>query len=390
MKRSLQETIGVSLNRMGGIAVNLVSRVANTRRPTCGKTILFESFYGENMGCSPRVIYEYMRKHYPGEFIYVWAVKQPERYKGIAERNDTIVCEYLSELHRMYCCTAKVLVCNCVRDGSLPSRKEQVQINTWHGGGCYKSVGTAQRGSNALRNAFYRMRTTRWDYFLSSCQLFSNIELRQQMGYSGEILSWGLPRNDCLITPSLSDVVRAREKLDIPADVITVLVAPTFRDDGSIASIPDCTLLRQVVESRFGKRVFLMYRGHPSTSTANITPKFDVDLTHYEDSQGTLLASDVLITDFSSILWDFSLLNRPLFLYAPDYDEYVESRGFCVTPEIWGFTFSRNDEQLAQAVTAFDAGEHMQAIEAHQEFFGTYETGNATVRVADLIKRECG
>ena len=143
MKRTLVDNLLLTANRIAGVARGGTSRLVNSSRPTHNNIILFESFYGSRIGGGPLAVYDYLRQAYPERFIYVWAVETPEAYREIADRSDTIVCQYKSDLHLMYSCTAKVLVFNTIQDGSLPTRKGQVQINTWHGGGCYREGASA-------------------------------------------------------------------------------------------------------------------------------------------------------------------------------------------------------------------------------------------------------
>lgn len=389
MKRSILQNISVSLNRVYGIQKNIIAKTVNSNRPITHRIILFESFNGTRINCSPLAIYENLRIKYPGQYIYVWAVTDPSRYSEYSSRSDTIICEYLSDLHRMYSYTARVVISNCVRDASLPTRDGQIRINTWHGGGCYKTVGIGQKGSNALRNAFYRHRMNQWDYFLSSCKLFSDIEIRKQMGYKGSILPWGLPRNDCLVNCDESDTLSSREHLNIPKDRIAVLVAPTFRSEHSVTPMPDVDIIRTAIETRFNRRSYIMFRGHSASNAEVSLDGFDCNLSSIEDTQVVLRASDVLITDYSSIVWDYSLLHRPLFLFIADLKEYNENRGFCIPPEDWGFPISRTNQELQSSIENFDSDKFEQSINHHHLFFGSYETGESLEKTCELIHSNC-
>ena len=115
-------------------------------------------------------------------------------------------------------------------------------------------------------------------------------------------------------------------------------------------------------------------------------PEYVIDVTQYPDMQELLLIADVLITDYSSAIWDFSFLSRPIFLYATDLEEYDKERSFFVDIHKWGFPICENNEELQRAIEQFEQKKMMQQIEIHQNLMGSYETGEASKKLFEFIE----
>lgn len=99
------------------------------------------------------------------------------------------------------------------------------------------------------------------------------------------------------------------------------------------------------------------------------------DVTDYTDMQDLLCACDILITDYSSSLWDFSFTFKPCFIYAPDVEIYYHNRGFYRDIYTWGFPVCKDDEELFHAIVRFDGQAHKENMERHQKELGSFEKG---------------
>ena len=110
-----------------------------------------------------------------------------------------------------------------------------------------------------------------------------------------------------------------------------------------------------------------------------------VDATKYEDMQELLCASDVLVTDFSSSMWDFALTGRPCFLYAPDIQQYIDERGFYTEPSTWPFPLAKSDDELSANILGFDQAAYEKALAKHYSDFGSYENKDACAKVCEAI-----
>ena len=356
--------------------------------PTQSNLVLLESFHGTRLDCNPRAIYEYLQAAFHHRYRYVWVAERPEDWADLAARPDTEVVRYRSSEHWKYACLASVLVTNGPRSNELPARWDQLQIQTWHGGGCYKKVGTALHTGMPIQRYITERQFHRYNYFISSSAFFSREVVRGQYAFAGTILECGMPRNDRLVRNDASERVHIRKELGLSESDALVLYAPTWRDFAGEAQGLDVAAVRAAVVKRFERNVIMAFRGHYFSGFAS--EDFDCSLNDYRDMQGLLLACDVVITDYSSLIWDYSFTYRPCFLYTPDLAQYEADRGFDVDIHKWGFPVCETTEQLVKAIMDFVGVDFRQRMERHHEALGSFETGHACEAVAHIINEHCG
>jgi CDP-glycerol glycerophosphotransferase len=115
-----------------------------------------------------------------------------------------------------------------------------------------------------------------------------------------------------------------------------------------------------------------------------------VDVTPYPDMQELLCACDFFVTDYSSCMWDFSLTNKPGFLYVPDLEIYERERSFYTPIESWPYPFARTNDELVEIIKNYDAGCARKKIENHLNSMGSFEHGNASEILTDKIVKMLG
>ena len=135
----------------------------------------------------------------------------------------------------------------------------------------------------------------------------------------------------------------------------------------------------------------MLYRGHhvDAAEIRHSVSGFDLDVSAYEDMQPLLCAADVLITDYSSSVWDMSLTGKSAFLYCPDIAAYRRERDFYTDIDTWPYPLARSGPELIQNIRAFDPAEYAQAIQAHHAALGICESGRASCVCAERIKTIC-
>ena len=354
-------------------------------RPLClmpirKNRVLFLSFRGKQYSCNPRAVSEELAKRAGSRAEIVWAFHEPEKFRflekqGIRVLRDRGLKFILTAL------TARVVCTNTYYKPFLPRRKGQFYLRTWHGGGAYKKVDYPK----GLMGAYIRMQQEGASLYLSSSKAFTELTLRNSFGYAGEVLEKGMPRNDALVNGSWREKEpEIRRELGLENKKIA-LYAPTWRDDGHEITAPDADKLKEALEKRFGGEFALLYRGHHAGN--NISLQFYKDVSKYYDMQPLLMAADVLITDYSSSIWDMSLTGKPAFLYCPDFGEY--ERGFYMDMRTLPFPLSKNDEELASSILQFDEAVYAQGVKVHLETLGSCESGHAAQAAAERICREC-
>ena len=385
--------------------------------PVKRNRIVMSSYHSaRDYTCNPKYITEYLKRHESGKYELVWAFADPERWKGIKGVR-SIKIHSLTWLY--YMLTAKVIVYNRNPETYLPKRKGQLVINTWHAGGAYKKVGF----ENALLAPLDRWKAEQFeeyvDLFVSSSEAFtkSNIE---SYHYRGRVLKSGMPRNDFFFRPKAVAKVsaRVRRKYGADGDSFVVLYAPTYRGDVLNPAERKTEFPYQAVREVLTKRLRMKTGGSESTSprrdvlreisgSGKDSPCPDVriwrrehheDTNVYENAEGVtdvsgepdmqdlLAAADLLITDYSSSIWDFAILRRPSFLFCPDLADYESSdRGFFTPIGEWPGYLVRSEEELLKRLLSYDAAEAEKKAEDHLRALKSYEDGRASRRIAAII-----
>lgn len=344
--------------------------------------VIFESFSGEGYNCNPKYISEKLHEKYKEEIEIIWAVKE-----GVEVPNYAIKCKYRSFKHFIYRITSKVYVCNFLQAVEIPKRSNQIELQTWHGGGCYKKIGKEEkaRGSAYIKRRNLHVYET--DYFISSSKYFTNEVIKYQLGYCGRILPIGMPRNDCLINIDDSKRNDIRKKIGVAKKDLFVLYAPTWREGFDKIEQIDYESLSEALKKKFNKRITIAFRAHVYGKESS---NGVLNLSKYPDMQELLIASDVLITDYSSSMWDFSLTYKPCFLYVPDLKRYLNQRGFDKNIYEWGFPVCETNEDLIQNIKNFNQIEFKKLMDRHHSELGSYEHGNASNTATELIANICG
>lgn len=340
--------------------------------------------YGDNL--------KYLNEYIKNNLAEAYEVVFP-----LADRNEAVTqnLRYVrpfSFAYFKYLLTSSVIITNSGGVSYLPLRKNQLAMSTWHGGGPYKKTGNA-----VYRNKWYerelKMHRKNTRYILSSCEYFSRLEAPGMLFEKESCIESGMPRNDIFFDKSLPLREKVFGVLGLETSVKLVLFAPTFRSNPSDftdskqyhVSDVDYNRLLDSLQGKFGGRWKLAVRLHPKLKDAVIDVPNAVNCTDYPDMQELLYAADVVITDYSSLMWDFSLTGRPCFLYADDLDEYEREHGFYMPSSQWPYPIARNNDELEKNILGFDCGLYRQAVREHHKVCGSYEQGRACETVLRII-----
>ena len=158
--------------------------------------VVFESFSGSVYGCNPKYISRKLHELYGNKIKLVWAVKEPEYFSNYVESDGIEFCKYRSKEHIHHRMTAKVYISNFLEATEIPKRKGQYYIQTWHGGGCYKKLGSSGKKYQSVHDRRRNMQLNETDLFLVSSRFFEDTVVRKQLGYNGETEKCGMPRNE--------------------------------------------------------------------------------------------------------------------------------------------------------------------------------------------------
>ncbi len=346
---------------------------------------------GYEYSCNPRYVYEYMREYFPGEYEYIWAVSDRKRYSFLEEEGVKVVKHFTVSSFPMLL-TSNVIVTNGSYVPWFPFRKDQYVINTWHGGGAYKKVENEKPGADWATRKRAEFCANNIDLFVASCKVQEDEMIRTTYQYKGEVLRAGTPRNDKLVNGDVADMAKkVRDYYKIEDDRKILLYAPTYRV-ASPAVVFDADKITTKLEQHGEKWVVLSRFHRYQEQSMNISVVGDsvIDVAQYTEMQELLCAADILITDYSSCVWDYSFLQRPCLLYVPDKEEYNKNVGFYVSMERWPFLSAQTMDELIECVISLKKREVLDELlcnmQAHLEELGSYESGRCRESIAKKIE----
>ena len=361
--------------------------------PIHDNRIMFSS-YNRGIGytCNPKYICEYLKQHYPGEYDLIWAYSNPENWQIPGTRS----VKLHSGKWLYYLLTSKIVIYNRNPESYLPKRHGQLVINTWHAGGAYKKVGFENATLGKLDLWRARQINNYVDLFLSSCEAFTKSNIAGYH-YTGDVLKSGMPRNDLFFQPGLVSQIRTRIRAQYGANdsSLVILYAPTYRRNVMNPLARNVMFPYEAVKKVLKSSDLQIWRREHHEDFNAYETCAAVNVSGHPDMQELLCAADILVTDYSSSIWDFALLGRPCFLLVPDLADYQkEDRGFFTPIEQWPGVICRNNQELEEALEKltrdeppFSYADFANKAAAHLQALGSYEDGLATERVADIIRR---
>ena len=352
-------------------------------------SVLFEAFEGKVIGDSPLDIFlELQRKR--SDLTCYWSYRRSTLKNGAKIPLGAIGVRHGSRRWLKLLATSKYLVNNTAFPWYFKKSAGQIYLQTWHGTPLKRLVRDIAPGQlSGQYLATMQREAQAWDYLVSPSDYASKV-FESAFGYRGQMLETGYPRNDRVVRASAETRVRVRKQLGVSPATILVLYAPTWRDY-SINSLGDFRPTNYLDASTQLPRGFqMMYRGHTMTHAAHTkTSAGDaIDVTNYPDITELFLAADVLITDYSSVMFDFANTKKPIIFLTPDIEKYESERGF--------YLDLRNDapgpicSNTAEVIDALEDLEGLQKIyesnyRAWQEKFVGLDDGGAAIRVVAKV-----
>lgn len=356
--------------------------------PIKNNRIFFSAYSGRQYSCNPKYISDWIEQNYKDEFEIIWAFSEPDAFSYLKNRNIKCV-KFKSIKYLYYLLTSKIVIDNVESWSILPKRTGQYVINTWHGGGAYKGVGLKRKDTSETLDKNMLRKNERISIYLSSSKVFSQMTLRESFQYNGKIMECGMPRNDLLIKNDENKKNIIKEKLGINKKTGIVIYAPTFRHDLKYKYMLDYEKTLNALKNRFGKEWIMLIRTHYYLQSEKIESSRVKNVSDYPDMQELLLISDVLITDYSSSIWDFSLMEKPCFLFMPDYNEYIDEREFYTPIQDWPYPASFSMEDLEDKIIKYDHEIAKKRILNHHIKLGICESGMASEIVGKEIVKLC-
>ncbi|MCJ1783065.1 bifunctional glycosyltransferase/CDP-glycerol:glycerophosphate glycerophosphotransferase [Mammaliicoccus sciuri] len=333
------------------------------------ETIVFESFGGKNYSDSPKYIYEYMQKHYP-KLNYIWVFKNPNQ--NVITGNAVKVKKGSKEYYDAYS-KAKFWVTNARLPLYLNKKDNQIYIQTWHGtplkrlANDMKIVRMPGTTTPKYKKNFYA-ETSRWDYLISPNRYSTNIFKTAFWMDENRTLEIGYPRNDILVNRSNDQeyIEKLKKELNIPKGKKIIMYAPTWRDDEFVKKgkyLFDLKINLENLQKELGDEFVILLRMHYLISNAldlSGYEDFAIDVSNYNDISELYLISDALITDYSSVMFDFGILKRPQYFFAYDIEKYDKG--------LRGFYMDYMNDLPGEIITdEFKLAEELKDIDKHKE-----------------------
>ena len=356
--------------------------------------VVFESFMGRNCSGQPKYVYKYLQEAYGDKYKCIWVVDR----KGVEIPGKHKTCKRFSLKYYYYMNRSKYWVNNMRQPLSIPRREETVMLATWHGTPLKRLVFDMDdvHSANPRYKDIVFKQTRAWDYLLSD-NPFSTERFQSCFRFEKEkILEYGYPANDPMYAPDREEqAAKIKEKLGIPKDKKVILYAPTWRDDqfyeaGQYGFELDLDVNR--LQEEFGDEYVLLLRLHYFIVDQLDLSKygdFTVDGSSYDDITDLYLISDMLITDYSSVFFDYANLKRPVLYYTYDLDKYRDVlRGFYLDMEkdLPGPLLLTNDE-VVDAIKNIDKIKE-QYKDRYEEFYNRFccvDDGHAAQRVVEKV-----
>lgn len=356
--------------------------------------VMFETFMGKSYADSPKYIYEYLAKNYPGKYKFIWVLNDPKEklpYEGI-------IVKRFTKKYAYYLAKSKYFVFNIRQPLWFRKREGQIFLETWHGTPLKRLAFDQEEvtaASPTYKSQFYRQKQE-WDYLIAANKFSSDIFKSCFMYTNGTMLEIGYPRNDLLYAPNKDQIaLDLKKKLHIPLDKKTILYAPTWRDDeyyGKGQYKFKLKLDLEMMKKELGDEYVILLRTHHYIADAlDVTgvEDFAYNLSKYDDITEIYLISDICITDYSSVFFDFANLKRPMLFYTYDIDKYRDVlRGFYIDmeKELPGPLVYSTKEVIDQIKHLDEMNQkYAKRYEVFYEKFCSIDDGNASQRAVEAV-----
>ena len=365
--------------------------------PINKKLVVFESFLGKQFSDNPRAIYEYLQNQQNSYNLY-WSVDK-KYIHNFQNKNIKYISRFsIKWLFLMP--RARFWVTNSRMPVWLPKSKNTIYLQTWHGTPLKRLAVDMEEvhipgttAENYKKNFIKEAKN--WDYLISP-NAYSTEIFRRAFQFDKEIIESGYPRNDFICNfSSTENISKIANDFEIPLNKKVILYAPTWRDNQFYSKGKyrfNLNMNFDLMREKLGEDYVILLRLHYLISeNLDLTPYegFVYDFSNHEDIRELYLLADILITDYSSVFFDYSNLKRPMIFYVYDVEEYRDNlRGFYFDfeQEAPG-PLVKTTEEVIQAVKEIEAND-FQVFEKFDVFYNRFcylESGNSTRRVVEKI-----
>lgn len=367
------------------------------------KLIVFASFNGRSYCDSPKAIYNYLiNSNEFNDYNFVWAFSDTEEHKFLEENKNTKVINIKSNEFLKILGQAKYWIFNFKIQDYIFPKNNQVFVQCWHGTplkrlGCdLEHFNNAMNSISEIRKR-YEIEASKFSYFLSPSDFATEKFMTAWNIQNNDImLQDGYPRNDFLINYTNKDIQQIKEKLKLNnINKKIILYAPTYRDNQHTAGIGytyetevDFEKLRKELSDEY----IILFRAHWLVAQNFDFEKykdFVLDVSNHDDINELYVIADMLITDYSSVFFDYANLKRPIIFYMYDLEKYRDDiRGFYLNlDELPGKIIEKDDELIEEIKNMSKKFEYNEKYKKFNEKFNYLDDGQASKRVVEKVLR---
>lgn len=368
------------------------------------KLIVFASFNGRSYCDSPKALYNYIiNDDKYNNYKFIWAFKDIEKHRFLEKNKNTKLVDINSKEFLKILGKAKYWIFNYKIQDFIFPKENQIFVQCWHGTplkrlGCdLEHFNNAMNSISEIRKR-YQMEASKFSYFISpskfATEKFISTWDLKRIDKTDIIIEEGYPRNDFLINYTENDIIKIKQKLNLEnINKKIILYAPTYRDNQHSTQIGytyetkvDFDMLQQKLSDEY----IILFRAHWLVAQDFNFEKykdFIIDVSNYDDINELYVISDLLITDYSSVFFDFANLKRPILFYMYDLEDYRDNiRGFYLDIEDLPGKIINKEEELVKEIKSVT--KHFKYSEKYRQFnekFNYLDDGQASKRVIEKI-----
>lgn len=349
--------------------------------------IVFSCFDGKSFGDNPKAIYDEMQRE-GVEAEYIWLLRQNKVKIPGAK-----VVNFFSLAALYHLATAKIWIDNSRKRAWTVKRKGQFYIQTWHAGIGLKMAEKDAEDSlpiSYIKDAIHDSQMA--DLFISASR-WSSENYRNAYWYNGEIFESGLPRSDVFFLNKEKARKQVLDFYNLKDNENLILYAPTFRADSSLEYYKmDFERVLNAVKTKWGGNWKVLVRLHPNIQTKDFEINYSEDVLNgslFSEINIEILASNILITDYSSCMFDALNIGKLVFLYAKDLEHFMKNeRKLYFKFEELPFSLAQNSTELIDNINDFNETDYNKTAQRFLQKHRIFDDGQSSRRVVERIKKE--
>lgn len=392
--RKITRFLSVNLSKFLYLKYYLLNKIDD-------KLILFESFGGRSYSDSPKAIYlELLNNSKYNDYKFIWLFNDSSKYKYLENKRTKVVKKGSSEYYKCYA-RAKYWIVNSIVKESIIKKKNQIYVQCWHGTPlkkirCDITVNGSVMNTVSENRKRNDIDAKRFDYLLSpsnyATEKFISAFNLKKLGKENIIIEKGYPRNDYLVNYKENNIKEIKTKLNIPKNKKIILYAPTFRDnehDNKIGYTYKINVDFDKLKDKLSNDYIILFRAHYFVANSfdfNKYNNFVYDVSDYDDINELYIISDILITDYSSVFFDYAILKRPIVYYMYDKNMYKNNlRDFYINLDTLPGPIVYNEKELIKTIMNILPFKVNNKYKLFNKKYNYLDDGNSSKRVVEVV-----